>query len=75
MQIIDMVKTGKKIRQLRIDAGMTIRDVQDACGGITATAVCKWQAGQALPSLDNLAILAHIWGVKMDDIIVCRRTA
>ncbi len=69
MPTIDMAKTGQKIHQMRVNSSMTIKDVQDACGGITAAAVCKWQAGQALPALDNLVILAHIWGVKLDDII------
>lgn len=48
---------------------MTIKQVQDACG-ISAAAVCKWQNGQAMPTLDNLIILSDLWNVKMDDLIV-----
>ena len=33
MARIDMAATGKKIRDLRVKAGMTIKDIQDACGG------------------------------------------
>ena len=54
---------------------MTIRDVQDACGGITATAVCKWQKGQSMPSIDNLIVLAAIWHVRIDDIVVTKCAA
>ena len=66
---IDMEKTGKKIKEIRKRSGMTIRQVQEACG-ISAAAVCKWQNGQAMPTLDNLIILADLWDGKMDDLIV-----
>ena len=75
MPCIDMVATGRKIHEMRCAAGMTIRDVQDACGGITATAVCKWQKGQSMPSIDNLIVLAAIWHVKIDDIVVTKCAA
>ena len=69
MVTIDMDKTGKKIKEIRKRSGMTIKQVQDACG-ISAAAVCKWQNGQAMPTLDNLIILSDLWNVKMDDLIV-----
>ena len=66
MVTIDMEKTGKKIKEIRKRSGMTIRQVQEACG-ISAAAVCKWQNGQAMPTLDNLIILADLWdGRAMD---------
>ena len=70
MPCIDMQATGQRIRQLRINAGMTIKDIQDACG-ITSTSVCNWQKGKALPSVDNLMVLAWLWNIKIDDILVC----
>ena len=54
---------------MRKKSGMTIKQIQDACG-ISAAAVCKWQNGQALPSIDNLLILSVLWNVKMDDLVV-----
>ena len=48
---------------------MTIKQVQDACG-ISAAAVCKWQNGQTVPTLDNLLILSDLWNVKLDDLVV-----
>lgn len=69
MVAINMEETGKKIKKMREMSGMTIKQVQDACG-ISAAAVCKWQNGQALPSIDNLLILSVIWNVRMDDLIV-----
>ena len=69
MGTINMKGTGNKIRDMRKKSGMTIKQIQDACG-ISAAAVCKWQNGQALPSIDNLLILSVLWNVKMDDLVV-----
>ena len=69
MPTINMHATGDNIRRMRKNAGMTIADVQMACG-VTAAAVCKWQRGDAMPTIDNLVILAAVWGVKIDDILV-----
>ena len=66
---INMKATGQNIHDMRIKAGMTIRDIQNACG-ITSTSVCNWQNGKSVPTIDNLVILACIWNVKIDDIIV-----
>ena len=57
------------IRDLRLAAGMTIRDVRAACG-VSSAAVTKWQSGRALPTLDNMVVLADLWSVHIDDIIV-----
>lgn len=69
MATIDMIATGQNIHDMRVKAGMTIKDVQDACG-ITSTSVCNWQKGKSVPTIDNLVILASIWNVMIDDIIV-----
>ena len=72
MPVIDMAATGRNIRNLRVAAGMTIRDIQDACG-VSAAAVTKWQNGHAVPTIDNMVILADIWNVRIDDIVVTER--
>ena len=69
MACVDMIATGQRIHELRIKTGMTIKNIQDACG-ITATSVCNWQNGKSVPSVDNLVILAALWHVGLDDIIV-----
>ena len=68
--VIDMIATGKNIARLRIAAGLTVRDLQDVFGFATPQAIYKWQRGRALPTLDNLAVLAAVLGVGLDDIIV-----
>lgn len=67
---IDMTKTGQNIVFLRKQAGLSVRDLQDAFGFGTPQAIYKWQQGLALPTIDNLVVLAALLGVGMDDIIV-----
>lgn len=67
---IDMAKTGQNIIVLRKKAGLTVRDLQAAFGFCTPQAIYKWQQGLALPTIDNLVVLAALLGVKIDDILV-----
>ena len=69
---IDMVRTGNNITRLRMEAGLSVRDLQRILGFATPQAIYKWQQGRALPTLDNLVVLAAVLGVKIDDILVYR---
>ena len=44
--------------------------LQDVFGFGTPQAIYKWQRGDTLPTVDNLAVLAALFGVKIDDILV-----
>ena len=70
MPIIDTAGTGRNIAVLRKKAGLTVSDLQDIFGFGTPQAIYKWQRGTALPSIDNLVVLADVFGVTMDEIIV-----
>ena len=51
---INTVATGENINRMRMDP----------------QAIYKWIHGTAMPSIDNLVILAAVLGVTMDEIIV-----
>ena len=68
--VIDMTATGLNITRLRVNAGITVRDLQDIFGFNTPQAIYKWQRGTTLPTVDNLVVLAAVFGVRIDDIIV-----
>ena len=70
--VIDMIATGINITRMRISAGLTVKDVQDIFGFSTPQAIYKWQRGTALPTVDNLVVLAALFGVKIDDILIFR---
>ena len=67
---INMVKTGQNIAKMRISAGLSVKDIQQIFGFSTPNAIYKWQKGQAMPTLDNIAVLAVLFGVRIDDILV-----
>ena len=73
--VIDMTATGINIARLRANAGLKVKDLQDIFGFNTPQAIYKWQRGTALPTVDNLVVLAAVFGVRMDDIIVFQRDA
>ena len=68
--VIDMVRTGQNIARLRKQAGLSVRDLQDVFGFATPQAIYKWQQGVALPTIDNLVVLAAVLQVRLDDILV-----
>ena len=60
---IDMAATGSNISRLRINAGLSVKELADIFGFATPQAVYKWQHGVAMPTLDNLVVLAAVFGV------------
>ena len=67
---INMVRTGQNIMNLRQERGLSVRDIQEVFGFVTPQAIYKWQHGTALPTIDNLVVLAAILQVQIDDILV-----
>jgi transcriptional regulator with XRE-family HTH domain len=65
-----MAATGMNIARLRKNAGMTVRDLQNVFGFATPQAIYKWQRGDAMPTLDNIVVLAAVFGVTVDDILI-----
>ena len=70
MPAIDMVATGENITRLREEAKLTVKDLQNIFGFATPQAIYKWQHGTAMPTIDNLVVLATLFGVHIDEIIV-----
>ena len=68
--VIDMTATGNNINRMRINAGLTVKDLQDIFGFSTPQAIYKWQNGTALPTVDNLIALAALLHVRIDDILI-----
>lgn len=70
MPTIDMKATGNKIAAMRQAAGMTVKDLQQIFGFATPQAIYKWQNGMAMPTVDNLVILAAVFQCRVDDLLV-----
>ena len=72
MRGIDTAATGRNIKRLRQEEGLTINDLQEALGFATPQSIYRWQKGDTVPSVDNLVILSDIFDVAMDEIVVRR---
>ena len=70
MPRIDMQATGKRIQTLRKNCGVTVEQLCEMLQLAAPRAIYKWQRGDTLPTLDNLIMLASIFGTTMDNIIV-----
>ena len=67
---IDLMRTGANIVRLRKAAGLTVHDLQMVFGFNSPQAIYKWQNGAALPTVDNLIVLAALLHVRIDVILI-----
>ena len=68
--VIDLAATGSNIRRLRVERGLTVRELQNYFGFEEPRAIYKWQKGESLPTVDNLFALSKILCVPMETILV-----
>ena len=68
--VIDPAATGRNIMRLRLEQGLTVRDIQVFFGFEEPQAIYKWQSGKSLPTVDNLYALSALLDVRMDEILV-----
>lgn len=68
--MINIEETGQNIKRLRCEAGVSVKDLQGMLGFANPQAIYKWQHGECLPAIDNLVILASIFGVTVDEILI-----
>ena len=67
---VDLAQTGANIVNLRKAAGLSVHDLQMVFGFNSPQAIYKWQNGVTLPTVDNLIVLAALFNVLIDDILV-----
>ena len=73
--ILDLKKTGKRIKDLREERDMSVEEVTEFLGHISAQSVYKWQRGESLPTIDNLYALSKLFKTPIDDILIGNRGA
>ena len=71
---MDAAKTGKLIRELRIEKGLTQQELASLLK-VSATAVSKWENGRGLPDISMLEPLARVFNVTFAEIILGERAA
>lgn len=68
--MIDSAETGNHIRTLMDERGLSVRDVQEACGFVGPQSVYNWLSGKKPPRLDNMIILSKLLETPIDNILV-----
>lgn len=71
--VINMARTGQNIVSLRKKRGLSVKDLQEVFGFATPQAIYKWQHGTAMPTVDNLVVLAAVFQVAIEDILAVER--
>lgn len=72
--VIDVEKTGQRIRELRRERGISTQELSRYLGLAGREAVYHWEWGGCLPSVDNLVALSKYLGVLVEDILVLKES-
>lgn len=64
----DAKAIGERLRNLRIERGMTPRELADEIG-VSYTTIYRWENGDRIPDGFNMGKLMNVLGVRMKDII------
>ena len=67
---IDRKAAGANIRRLRLERSITVEELRKHFRFEDARSIYRWQAGTALPSVENLYALSRLLGVSMEEILV-----
>lgn len=65
---MDQEKIGTLLRSLRLQKGMTQKDLAETIG-LSGKTVSKWECGQGCPDISVLPGLAAVLGVSMEDLL------
>lgn len=72
--MLDFQSVGEKIHNLRVKAGYSQDKLAETLF-VTRQAVSRWELGQTLPSVDNLAELCNLFGVTFEELLCIDRPA
>ena len=71
--VIDMTATGRKIKTLMGQRGISARELQAIMGFPYVQTIYNWFTGKNMPTIDNLVVLAQILGTSVDALLVTRQ--
>ena len=66
--MIDFVKVGKKIQELRIQSNLSQDELADKLF-ITRQGLSRYEHGQSVPSIDSLITLSKVFNVSIDELL------
>lgn len=70
MPTINMIETDKNIKTIIKLNNIKIVQIQQILGFNTPQAIYKWFRGEAMPTIDNMVVLAATLNTTLDNLIV-----
>ena len=67
--VLDLEETGRNIKKLRIERGISVKELQILFGFDNPQAIYNWEKGRNMPSIDNLLVLSEIFEVTINEIV------
>lgn len=68
--VIDMEKTGERIKYLSQEKKTSVRQIKEYLGLESVQSVYDWYHARTLPTVDHLLALGRLWDVDMETILV-----
>lgn len=69
-QPIDLIATGKRLKELAEKAGLSVRKIQYCLQLAYPQPIYRWYRGEILPSINHLYMLSLLLDVHMEDLLV-----
>jgi len=66
----DIVASGRRMKEIRQNRNISVREVMEYMGFESTQAVYKWEAGKCFPQADNLVALAFLYNVSPMELLV-----
>lgn len=66
----DIVASGERMKQIRKQRNISVKQVMEYMGFESTQAVYKWEAGKCYPQADNLVALAILYNVSPMELLV-----
>ena len=66
----DIVASGERMREIRRQRNISVKQVMEYMGFESTQAVYKWEAGKCYPQADNLVALAMLYNVSPMELLV-----
>jgi transcriptional regulator with XRE-family HTH domain len=63
------VRVGARLREARLQSGLTVREVADRLG-LKHAIIVKYENGTVVPSIDRLHALAQLYGLTVAALLV-----
>ena len=66
----DIVASGERMKTIRKQRNISVKQVMEYMGFESTQAVYKWEAGKCYPQADNLVALAILYNVSPMELLV-----